>query len=251
MLLSTDDEEGTGSPGHQRSPKQTESPGKQNGYKVSTSQLSKSQENVESRPVGQRAVDIMSAAVNEAVEDQPDFQFLINAQQPPIFALLDALTNSGDIPDILAADVLNRLSESAPRLSNACLSSPANFMQVMAVLTPILAGLPENTNTFAMASQAFALIGRSLVDSDPHTSFTLFSDFALPSLLPVLKDRPASRHALLRLVYAFTRPDIPSRASTIRVLQERLGNMATFIHCLAVLIQIEPDFDDQLLDLYS
>lgn len=225
-----------------------------NGYNVSTSELKGSQSSFqEGRPAksAPRAIDMMSSAVREAVEDQPDFQYLTQGQQPPIFALLDSLTNSGDVPDILAADVLHRLSEQASKLAVASLSSPANFMQIMAVLTPILAGLPEHTSTFAMASQAFSLLGKSLVDNDPHTSFTLFADFALPSLLPVLKDRPASRHALLRLVYAFTRTDIASRASAIRVLQERLGNMSTFIHCLAVLIQIEPDFDEQLLDLYS
>ena len=75
----------------------------------------------------------------------------------------------------------------------------------------------------------------------------LFRDFALPSILPLVKRRPLKRHAALRVLYAFSVPSPTGHLQAIRTLQDFLQDMTSFLHCLTVLIFSEDAFNVRVL----
>jgi hypothetical protein len=195
------------------------------------------------------ALDVLSECVRDALRGH-DVARQLDPSRPEAVAFIDALTAVRAFPDELAAAVMSTVAQRAPIVAHACLGGPNGFLHVMSVVTPLLNGLPEESGTFAAATDAMCALGRAMVKADPHSTQVLFRDFSLPSILPVLKLRPRARHALLQIVYAFTPRSVPSRIATIRVLQDRLGDMPLFLHCLSILVFFEPDFNPQLLDLY-
>ena len=79
-----------------------------------------------------------------------------------------------------------------------------------------------------------------------------FSDFALTQVLSLVKTAPNKRPDLLRVAYSFTVNDVPHHKTLIRLVQQRLNDQRTFLHCLVGFATLEEDLllDSELMDLY-
>ena len=71
----------------------------------------------------------------------------------------------------------------------------------------------------------------------------VFADFMLPSFEGILKRVATKRHALLRMMYAFSATNATARMQTIRTLQQCLNNLSVFVHCLTVSVFLEDQFN--------
>lgn len=154
--------------------------------------------------------------------------------------------------DAHAVDVFREIAlmSNAEAISDACLMSPRDFYQVVSVFQPVITALPESSVAFPAVIDAFVSIGKVMMTKDSTTSVRLFRDFALAQLAPLIKSHPTKRHAVLRLMYAFSLSTATGRLQAIRSLQRSLDDLPAFLHCLTVLIFLEDSFDDDLLDLY-
>jgi hypothetical protein len=202
------------------------------------------------------AVDVLSAIVAGAL-DGTAVTGSFNPRQPTVFAFLEALRTTPDFPDAVAAGALDAVAEAVetppagqPKLVDVCISSPREFYETVVFLMPILTSISEGTATFVAAADAMATLGTALSSRDSALSESLFSDYCMTSFVPLLRSRPDKRHHALRVMYAFAGDSMVSHLQMIRVLQERLSDLPTFLYCLSVLVFLEPEFDEHLLDLY-
>lgn len=100
----------------------------------------------------------------------------------------------------------------------------------------------------------------------------LFCDFGLPKLLACFKISPAKRPAILRLLYAFSPPDVTSHMQVgggipcpcvrvlisvcllpvqcVKKLQLALDSIPLFLHAVAILVTLETEFDSTSVDTY-
>lgn len=172
---------------------------------------------------------------------------------PPAFLFADAVSAPGvsELAEEAAVAVLQAIAQVAPGIGDACLAVPNGFHHTIAALMPIVNALSEDSPVFVAACSALCSVGHAMVARDPHTAHALAQDVALPLWVPLLQVRPAARHAVLQLLYAFTPANPAARLGVIRTLQERLNNQRTLLHCMSVLVFLEPDFNPALLDLYA
>ena len=154
-------------------------------------------------------------------------------------------------PDDKACAVFDSITSSVPALAASCLAEPKEFWTVASTLCPALVGLNETTPSYEALVIAFVSLGETIVSFDAEEARNLFGDYALPKLVEVLRRRPTKRHATLRILYAFCAEDIQMHVQVIKVLQDRVGDMPVFLHCLAILVFLEAEFNADLVDLYS
>ena len=115
----------------------------------------------------------------------------------------------------------------------------------------MLAGLNEAAQSYDALVTAFATLGDVIQARAPDEARNLFADYALPKLIDLIQKHPTKRHGTLRIMYAFCAPDAQVHIQVIKGLQDRLGDMPVFLHCLAILVFLETEFNADLVDLYS
>jgi hypothetical protein len=191
--------------------------------------------------------DILDACVVNCIQPLPQ-----SFEKTPISSFVDNITSriEQQIPDEVAGAVFQETSMKADDLANSSLSAPKEFWKVASVYCTVLSDAEEASGVFASATQAFVELGRSMVAKDAGATASLFGDFALTKLSQMLGSNPGKRHAILRVIYAFCQQDVTTHIQMIKLLQERVPEMGTFVHALTILIFMERQMNDALLDLY-
>lgn len=178
-----------------------------------------------------------------------------------------------DFYDNVITKILQEISLSSFELADSSYVAPKQYWKISDLLISILLIIPYESKAYHQCLQTFTAIGKCLTEKDQQqntsNAFTLFYDFSLLKLLPLLLNHYYKRIGILHLYYTFTQNNIQSHIFAIKKLQLLLSgstssssssssggagsapNMNIFILCLAVLAEKEEQFNDQLLDLYS
>lgn len=162
-----------------------------------------------------------------------------------------SMLSAGDHVDALITATLKEIQISAPMLADACAVTPKQFWKVSDLYCNVITAAPYDTQSYAAATKGFHLLGQHITKRDPHSSLSLFCDFALFKLSSTLVSNPRKRVGILRLLHAFTPGDAPSHVQCIKRLQTIVPDLSVFIHCLTILSSNETHVDELLLDLYS
>ena len=80
-------------------------------------------------------------------------------------------------------------------------------------------------------------------EQDAATASSLFADFAMGPMCAVIKANPRKRQGVLAVMYSFSTQSWEDHANVIRLLQETLDDLPTFISALTHLIYLETEFD--------
>ena len=80
-------------------------------------------------------------------------------------------------------------------------------------------------------------------NQDAATATALFNDFAMRSLCAVITANARKRAGILSIMYSFASRTWEDHANVIRLLQDTLDDLPTFISCLTHLIYLETEFD--------
>lgn len=167
------------------------------------------------------------------------------------FLIALSMLSAGDHIDALITETLKEIQISAPMLADACAVTPKQFWKVSDLYCSVITSAPYDTQAYAAATRGFHLLGQHITKRDPHSSLSLFCDFALFKLSTTLISNPRKRVGILRLLHAFTPGDAPSHVQCIKRLQTIVPDLSVFIHCLTILSSNETHVDELLLDLYS
>ena len=208
---------------------------------------------------GVSARQILTEVVLDVVEGT-DAQSSINGEEAAdIYAnMLPEI--SDDIHLRVLSEIRRRRKELAPR----CLANPRDFWRVCQLLCNCMEQFQVGSETYVACSDCFrgwamalqirakALDGSSGSLSNQEDLQRYFSDFALTHVLDLVKTAPNKRPDLLRISYSFTVNDVAHHKTLIRLVQQRLGDQRTFLHCLVGFATLEEDLllDSELMDLY-
>jgi hypothetical protein len=159
----------------------------------------------------------------------------------------------------ILSEIRRRRKELAPR----CLANPRDFWRVCQLFCNCMDHFQVGTETYSSSSDCFrgwamalqmrakALDGHgSLANQEDLQRY--FSDFALPTILDLVRTAPNKRQDLLKIAYSFTVNDVSHHKTLIRLVQQRLNHLRTFLHCLVGFATLEEDLllDSELMDLY-
>tara|TARA_B110000091_G_C13772526_1_gene457356 strand:- start:28 stop:1710 length:1683 start_codon:yes stop_codon:yes gene_type:complete len=170
-----------------------------------------------------------------------------------------------EISDELHLRVLSEIRRRRKELAPRCLANPRDFWRVCQLLCNCMEHFHVGTETYASCSDCFrgwamalqmhakALDGKSggsLRNQEDLQRY--FSDFALPHVLDLVRTAPNKRPDLLKIAYSFTVNDVAHHKTLIRLVQQRLNDQRTFLHCLVGFATLEEDLllDSELMDLY-
>jgi len=152
--------------------------------------------------------------------------------------------------DSLVASALAEMKFSAQSLAHTSVTTPKQFWKVADLYVATLATVPYDCESFDNAVDAFVALGQAVTQKDPHSSLSMFADFALFKLANTLILHPHKRVGILRILHAFTPADTQSHVQCIKRLQTMVTDLGAFVHCLTILAAEETRLDDLLLDLY-
>jgi hypothetical protein len=119
--------------------------------------------------------------------------------------LVKRVTSSPEFSHAVAADafrVMNQLPN-VNAVTDAIFLSPRDLYDVIATFQPVLSAVSESSPAFGAAVDVLVAIGKTATKRDASVSARLFSDFCLPTVVPIIRRSPTKRHAMLRLLYAF------------------------------------------------
>lgn len=173
----------------------------------------------------------------------------IGSALDPALAFARAVVNE-DITETVAVQVLNDIAGEAPGLAMACLGHPKQFWKTAAVLAMFITDMAPDTAVYDAGVATFEALADQILRADASAAMDLFCDFGLPKLLACFKISPAKRPAILRLLYAFSPPDVTSHMQCVKRLQLALDSIPLFLHAVAILVTLETEFDSTSVDTY-
>lgn len=163
---------------------------------------------------------------------------------------LDILTIDSEIDHLIASTLIEIKSESQ-LIAGACSVTPKEFWKVSDLFCGIINTAPFESAAYSTGLETFLEIGACVTQADPHSSLSLFCDFALFKLSSTLLNKSPKRLGILQLMHAFSPPETQAHVQCIKRLQSMVPDLNIFIQCLAILCAHEAKFDALLLDLYS
>ncbi len=153
--------------------------------------------------------------------------------------------------DRLLADALGELQLSAVMFADSCAVTPKQFWKLSDLYCAVINETPSDAMTYFSAINGFKTLGMFLVQKDPHSSLSLFVDFALLKLVHTLTHNANKRTGILELLYSFSPPSAHAHVQCIRRLQTAVPDLSMFVSCLSILSTMETQLDAVLVDLYS
>jgi lambda repressor-like predicted transcriptional regulator len=163
---------------------------------------------------------------------------------------LDILTINSEIDELIASTLIEIKSESQ-LIADACSVTPKEFWKVSDLFCSIINTAPFDSAAYSTGLATFSEIGACVTQSDPHSSLSLFCDFALFKLSSTLLHNSPKRLGILQLMHAFSPVETQAHVQCIKRLQTMVPDLSIFIQCLTILSAHEAKFDALLLDLYS
>ena len=210
---------------------------------------------------GMSANTILNEVVEETVTGTEIANDVLGGEQPPAAAFEAILMN---VPDDISTRVLSEIRRRRKEFAPRCIANPRDFWRVCSLLCACMETFTVGAPAFEAASDCFrswamALRMRAQGLDQKMGNMTnqgalqrFFSDFALPHMLELIKISPDKRPDLLRIAYSFTVPSVGAHKTLIRLVQQRLGDQRTFLHCLVGFATLEEDLllHEELIDLY-
>jgi hypothetical protein len=208
---------------------------------------------------GRSCADVLEGVISRVMTESQDFPTLTPVEGGGqvgagglMAAFTDAVHNHDLTPDHVVAfcDAMVSSSTDAQALGACVLGSPKEFWAFFSTMATILE-TADSPVVMDSVEQVLLAVGNEVTAADAATGRSLFVEYALPLMLPLLSS-PIRRRAALVGMYAFSENDVLTHARLIKTLQDSLGGNddGTFIHCAAVLVTIEAQFNDDLLDVY-
>jgi len=136
-----------------------------------------------------------------------------------------------------------------PQVVSTMHQSPREFWAFLSTFLPALAASHGEGRSAALGGFISA-VGMKASEVEPHVTWEMFVDFGISKAAMLLKKSKPGRAAILQVMYSFCPNDITPHIAAIKVLQDALGDQQTFMHCLAILVTLESNFNEDLLDLY-
>lgn len=203
-------------------------------------------------PPGRTFANIMDGVIAKVVAATPEFPSLAADSTGLLPAFTDAVNNHDLTADDVVAfcDGILGSPDDIVALGDVCLGNPKDFWAFFTTITTILEG-SDAPFVMEAVEQVMLAVGNEVTAVDASSGRQLFVEYALPMMLPLLS-APMRRRAALVGMYAFSENDVLTHARLIKTLQDSLGGAddGAFIHCAAVLVTIEAQFNDDLLDVY-
>mmetsp|Transcript_3445 Transcript_3445/g.13121 ORF Transcript_3445/g.13121 Transcript_3445/m.13121 type:complete len:803 (-) Transcript_3445:184-2592(-) len=145
--------------------------------------------------------------------------------------------------------VFTAIKEMLPLHADVFLHHPKEFWRFTSLFASGLK-IPDSSPNFEEFVDVFHTLGSILTQKDQNSAWSLFDDFALGKLVPIIQVDTLKRRQLLSVIYAFSADDPSVHMSVIKSLQEKLQNPSLFIHCLSHLAHLEEQFSPALVDIY-
>ena len=204
------------------------------------------------QPAGRSTTSVLEGVISRVIEAQPEFPRLESTDSGLLAAFTDAVHNHDVSPDDVVAvcDGILSSNEDISALGSGLLAAPKDLWTFFSLIAAILEGSDAPVVMDAV-EQVLLAVGNEATAIDAAVSRGLFVEYALPLMLPMLSSAIRRRPALVGM-YAFSENDVLTHARLIKTLQDSLGggDDGVFVHCAAVLVTIESQFNDDLLDVY-
>jgi hypothetical protein len=204
------------------------------------------------QPAGRSTTSVLEGVISRVMESQPEFPQLEAKDNGLLAAFTDAVHNHDVSPEDVVAvcDGILGSNEDISTLGSSLLASPKDLWTFFSLVAAILEGSDAPVVMDAV-EQILLAVGNEATAIDAAVSRGLFVEYALPLMLPMLSSAVRRRPALVGM-YAFSENDVLTHARLIKTLQDSLGggDDGVFVHCAAVLVMIESQFNDDLLDVY-
>lgn len=204
------------------------------------------------QPAGRSTGSILEEVISRAMNSQPEFPQLEAKENGLLAAFTDAVHNHDVSPEDVVAvcDGILSSEKDISALGSSLLGAPKDLWTFFSLIAAILEG-SDSPVVMDAVEQVLLAVGNESTAIDAAASRGLFVEYALPLMLPMLSSAVRRRPALVGM-YAFSENDVLTHARLIKTLQDSLGggDDGVFVHCAAVLVQIESQFNDDLLDVY-
>jgi hypothetical protein len=203
-------------------------------------------------PAGRSTTSVLEGVIARVMESQPEFPQLEVKDTGLLAAFTDAVHNHDVSPEDVVAvcDGILGSSDDVSTLGQGVLAAPKDLWTFFSLIAAILDG-SDAPIVMDAVEQVLLAVGSEATAIDAAASRGLFVEYALPLMLPMLSAAIRRRPALVGM-YAFSENDVLTHARLIKTLQDSLGggDDGVFVHCAAVLVTIESQFNDDLLDVY-
>ena len=204
------------------------------------------------QPAGRSTASILEGVISRAMNSQPEFPQLEAKENGLLAAFTDAVHNHDVSPEDVVAvcDGILSSEKDISALGSSLLGAPKDLWTFFSLIATILEG-SDSPVVMDAVEQVLLAVGNESTAIDAAVSRGLFVEYALPLMLPMLSSAVRRRPALVGM-YAFSENDVLTHARLIKTLQDSLGggDDGVFVHCAAVLVLIESQFNDDLLDVY-
>lgn len=203
-------------------------------------------------PTGRSSTDILETVISDVFRGSELLASWTASGESVLGAFTTAVNNHDvSIEDLLSfCDALVTNKDEASALGAAVLSGPKDFWTFFSLVGAFLSSTDAPVVIGAI-EQLLVTIGAEATSRDAAVTRSYFVEYALPLLLPMLSTAIKRRPVLMGM-YAFSENDVLTHARLIKTLQDSLGSgdIGAFIHCAAVMVSIESQFNDDLLDVY-
>ena len=201
---------------------------------------------------GRSSTSVLEGALARVMESQPGFPQLEVKETGLLAAFTDAVHNHDVSPEDVVAvcDGILASNDDVAALGSGVLAAPKDLWTFFSLVAAILEG-SDAPIVMDAVEQVLLAVGGEATAIDAASARGLFVEYALPLMLPMLSAAVRRRPALVGM-YAFSENDVLTHARLIKTLQDSLGggDDGVFVHCAAVLVTIEAQFNDDLLDVY-
>ena len=201
---------------------------------------------------GRSSTSVLEGVISRVMSSQPEFPQLEVKDTGLLAAFTDAVHNHDVSPEDVVAvcDGILGSNDDVAALGSGVLSAPKDLWTFFSLIAAILEG-SDAPIVMDAVEQVLLAVGSEATAIDAAVSRGLFVEYALPLMLPMLSAGIRRRPALVGM-YAFSENDVLTHARLIKTLQDSLGggDDGVFVHCAAVLVTIESQFNDDLLDVY-
>jgi hypothetical protein len=198
------------------------------------------------RGVVKPSIELLNTCVLSKLEGMDVLKRFDPRKDAMVCFVEDLATFPNDTATLIFDDAKKKVS---PLIAENCLASPKEFWNFFNLCWTAILKLQPVSSAFKAVVDLIETVGRAMVEKDQHVPFALLNDFGLPQIVTLLKSNP-HRPEIIRILYAFSVPDVEEHVNVIRKLRDGLDDFDTFVVCLATLVRLENQFTTKLLDLY-
>ncbi len=148
---------------------------------------------------------------------------------------------------------LRGLEARSHAVADSIVADPSEFETLVDVLCGVFEVVTNESPLLAQLGRAFRSIGCDSVGMDDRLTYDLFVTFALPRICLALNEKhaPSKRQVAMDALWAFTNNSFDAHKRMVKDLREAVPDLGRFLQNVLLLFRKEPEFDPELVDLYS